>query len=58
MRRVQRVWKLSFQIDLGGLAEDMAGVAGEGKLHVGASSQSIDLGAGHIHSGDLSLIHI
>ena len=52
MRRARCIWKLSLQVGLGGLAEDVAGVAGEGELHSGASSQSIDLSAGHIHGGD------
>ena len=51
-RRVQRIWKLSFQVDTGLLGEDMAGVAGEGELHVGTGSQSSNFGTGHVHGGN------
>ena len=30
----------------------MAGVAGEGELNIGASSQSSNFGASHVHGGD------
>ena len=43
---------LGFQVDAGLLGEDVADVAGEVELHVGAGVQSGNLGGGHVHGGD------
>ena len=43
---------LSFQVDLGIFAEDMANITAEGEVDLGSGRQSRNFCTGHIHSGN------